>query len=512
MYFEDSRDSQGDYEQRLAALRRGDLSESLYVDMRGSTRSMGTFKSAGNTSQVAEGRRDGDLERVRRELDPYSHLLSTSPPVDSRITQSADNTLFDDRLSPTSLPGIGSPRFQPDSHPTFVSDYVAFGRARPVPDSPSHSDPPKSSLPGHRADFIPQFAREQERLTANLQTAHSQIVSLENHKTEALIRIQGLERDKKSLEERCRSLAREALEAKKVEKVVGDWSSFQSRLEAFEAGKEEFIREIATLRHENSQKQSKIDDLSREERRARDQLSQKAEECHSLKKERLRLLKDLDEFQHFKANLERDLKGNAAEREKLRAKCKELELALQMREEQEGLSRVVEELKAEIADKDRKLRDVEGKSRENERRGRSEGRKQPGYRGNREESAENRGKSPHCQRLLREIMSLVGAEHRKELLPKLKSLIPRAKLAEKLTFLVIQHSPPHTFTVPPSVPQLEAWLDRLITEYLALRKGSEGVLGAVAGRLAVGRGAVLQAVERLLAENADLRSRRASYL
>jgi len=501
MYFEESRDSQGDYEQRLAALRRGELSESLYVDMRGSTRSMGTFNSAGNTSQVAEGRKAGEVDS-----HPQSHLISTSPPLDSRITQSADNTLFDDRLSPSSLPGIGSPRFPPDSHSFFVSDYVAFGRARPAPDSPPCPPPTKLSLAGPKSDFIPQFAREQERLTVNLQTAHSQIVSLENHKTEGLIRIQGLEREKKSLEDRCRSLARELQEAKKIDR---DWGSFQSRLEAFEAGKEDFIREIATLRHENSQKQGKIDDLSREERRLRDQLSQRSEESHGLKKERLRLLKDLDESQRFQASLERDLKGNAVEREKLRAKCKELELALQVREAQEGVSRVVEDLKAEIAEKDRKLRELDGKSRENEKRGRSEGRKQPGYRGNREDSAENRGKSPHCQRLLREIMSLLGAEHRKEVLSRLKSLLTHSHLTEKLTSLVIHHSPPHTFPVPPSVSQLEAWVDRLISEYLALRKGTEGV-GALASRLGVGRGAV----ERLQAENRELRARGkgASYL
>ena len=88
MYFEESRDSQGDYEQRLAALRRGDLSESLYVDMRGSTRSMGTFNSVGNTSQVAEGRKAGEVDS-----HPQSHLISTSPPLDSRITQSALNYL-----------------------------------------------------------------------------------------------------------------------------------------------------------------------------------------------------------------------------------------------------------------------------------------------------------------------------------------------------------------------------------------------------------------------------------
>ena len=203
------------------------------------------------------------------------------------------------------------------------------------------------------------------------------------------------------------------------------------------------------------------------------------------------------------------MKGNAAEREKLRAKCKELELALQVREEQEGVSRVVEGLKAEIAEKDRKLRELDGKSRENEKRGRSEGRKQPGYRGNREDSAENRGKSPHCQRLLREIMSLLGAEHRKEVLSRLKSLLTHSHLTETLTSLVIHHSPPHTFPVPPSVSQLEAWVDRLISEYLALRKGTEGV-GALASRLGVGRGAV----ERLQAENRELRARGkgASYL
>jgi hypothetical protein len=325
------------------------------------------------------------------------------------------------------------------------------------------------------------------------------------------------------LEERCRNLAKDLQEVRKIEEMVGDLGSFRNRFEAFEAGKEGFIREIATLRHENGQKQGKIDEMIREERRLRDQVSQRNDECHNLKKERLRLLKDFDESQRFQANLERNLKENAAEREKLKAKCKELELALQISEDQEGESRVIEGLRREIAEKDRKLKEFEDKNRrENEKRGRSEDRKPTGYRLNRDDSAENRGKSPHCQRTLREIMTILGISHRREIIPKLKSLQTPFKriesalqLTEKLISLVIQHSPPHTFPIPPTNEQLEAWVDRLLSEYLALRKGSEAqsVMNTLVSRLGVGRvGAVVEAVERLIAENRELRGRGMSYL
>lgn len=506
MYLDESRDSQGDYEQRLAGLRRGEVSESLYVDMRGSTRSMGTISSGVNASLVREGRKPAEIDSR-----PRSHIISTSPPLDSRITQSADSMLLDDRLSPSSLPGLGSPRFPPDSHPSFVSDYVAFGRTRPAPDSPNKP-----------TDFIPQFAREQERLTANLQASHSQIVSLENYKTEALIRTQTLEREKKHLEERCRILAKDLQEVRKIEEMVGDLGSFRSRFEAFEAGKEGFVREIATLRHENGQKQGKIDELVREERRLRDQLSQRNDECHNLKKERLRLLKDFDESQRFQANLERNLRENAAEREKLKGKCKELELALQVSEDQVGESREIEGLQRQIAEKDRKLKEFEDKTRrENDKRGRSEGRKPTKYPLNRDDSAENRGKSPHCQRILREIMVILGISHRRDIIPRLKSLQDPSKraesavnLAEKLISLVIQHSPPHTFPNPPTYEELEAWVDRLISEYLVLRKGeAQSVVTALVSRLGVGKvGAVAEAVERLIAENRELRGKGLNYL
>lgn len=488
MYF----DSSQDYEESVN-YHGEDLSESIYVDMRGSTRSMGTFSSGVNAEQPGvEGRpkQEGGYK--------YSGNVSQSPQGEGRATQSADNTLLDERLSPTSLPGLGSPRFPEDNHPSFVSDYVAFGRSK---------QDLRSSRTGkitHKSEVVAQFAREQERLTSELQSAHNQIIILENHKTEAFIRIQGLERDKKTLEEKCRQMTREIHEIRKIEEIVGDRSTFQSKLQSFQAQKDEFIKEIASLRQENSQKLSKITDLTASEKHLRDQLNQKYEETHNLKKERLKLLKEIDDFQRIRSNFEKELKGNVAETEKFKAKCKELELTLQSYEEQGDLERKIEKLERENREKDKKIREFEEKFREKRTgRNKSEGKKR--------DNSENRGKSPHSRRVLHEIMDILGVSHRKELLPRLKSLLTSQSASEFVTNMqnmVKKYSPPGSFPMFPTERQVATWVERLIGEYLALRKGGE-VLNSLVNRLGIGRyGDLTEAIDRLIAENRELRGNR----
>lgn len=87
--------------------------------------------------------------------------------------------------------------------------------------------------------------------------------------------------------------------------------------------------------------------------------------------------------------------------------------------------------------------------------------------------------SPATQRrVLQEVIALLGVQIG-EVVTEVKGLLKHGKsaaasdeLVERICSVVEQFSPPGSFTHRPSLQQVWRWVERLIEEYLSLRKGT----------------------------------------
>jgi hypothetical protein len=457
------------FEEKVEDYRRRLGEAEAPLDLRGSSLSGGTFSSAGKTSEPLAD------ERARVVLLP-SRSRAFSPVKYSRNVQSADSTLIEESLSPSSLIHATSPRFVEDTQPPFVSDYVAFGR-----------DPQKESYSMYteqgsaygkmdeqvqrRNEVIAQMSKELESLTKDFREGQTRISSLELENADLHNRLQESVRTAKTAEARQRQLLRE-LEELKSQSGTGQ--------ELAEARKEVAVRvrEMESVR-------SSLALLERELRQAKDSLASRTDECLSLKKERVRLLKDLDMCKQRETEQERDLRVLATETDKLGNELRSAQEQLTEKEESEERLRLeneallaelrespVEILRQRVAELELAVKRYKESPLAAKPRA---GRKLSNPRHRSEDS-----KSPSVatqRKVLRDLQELLQLDSAAQLLSCVKGLLRKAKtltaaseFIEKINAIVVQYSPPGAFVRPPSLKQVWKWVSRLIDEYMALRK------------------------------------------
>lgn len=451
------------FEEKVEDYRRRLGEAEAPLDLRGSSLSGGTFSSAGKGSELLIE------ERTRAGLFP-GRARAFSPTKYSRNVQSADSTLIEESLSPTSLIHATSPRFVEDPQPPFVSDYVAFGR-EPQKESFSLYTEQGSGQVQRRNEVIGQMTKELESLTKDLRDGQTRISALQLENADLHTQLQDSVRAAKTADTRQRQLLRE-LEELKAQSSTGQ--------ELAEARKEVTlrIREVDNLRNSLSA-------LERELRQTKEALVGRTEECLVLKKERVRLLKDLDECKQRETEQDRDLRVLAAEAEKQRSELRSArQQAADKSEAEERLRLENEALLAELQDSPveilrqriTELEQAAKRTKESPLAPRPKTGRRPSNPRHRSEDS----KSPSVatqRKLLRDLQELLQLDSAAQLLACVKGLVRKAKtltaaseFIEKINTIVVQYSPPGAFVRPPSLKQVWKWVSRLIDEYMTLRK------------------------------------------
>jgi len=452
------------FEEKVEDYRRRLGEAEAPLDLRGSSLSGGTFSSAGKGSEflIEERTRAGLLPGRTRMFSPIKY---------SRNVQSADSsTLIEESLSPTSLVHATSPRFVEDPQPPFVSDYVAFGR-EPEKESYSLYTEQGSGQVQRRNEVIGQMTKELESLTKDLRDGQTRISALQLENADLHTRLQDSARTAKTADSRQRQLLRE-LEELKAQGGTGQ--------ELAEVRKEAALRtrEVDTLR-------SSLSALERELRQMKEAFVSRTEECLVLKKERVRLLKDLDECKQRENEQDRDLRALAAEAEKQRNELRSARQQVTDKSEAEERLRLENEaLLAELQDSPvdllrqrvAELEQAVKRTKESPLAPRPKTGRRPSN--PRHRSDDSKSPSVATQRkLLRDLQELLQLDSAAQLLACVKGLVRKAKtltaaseFIEKINAIVVQYSPPGAFVRPPSLKQVWKWVSRLIDEYMALRK------------------------------------------
>lgn len=312
-------------------------------------------------------------------------------------------------------PTYVSPRFRQE----YVSNFVAFGHAR---EESEHSRMRHSSLDASRTSV--DVLRELQSKDEALSQLHEELQSLQA----------------KSTEER-ESLQRELKAAKRL---VLD---LQHAAKALENANKRITQELQA-------KMQQVETLTGEVEALNDQLLSKSA-----------AMKDLE---------------SACDR-----------MASQWKSERAQLLRELDQHSARQAKEDRakRLQDIEpldltaakgspSKGSPSARvRSKSQGKIK---RGAKTEDSARGPTTATCRRLLREAIELLGLTQTADLLPELRNLVKKAQSVHacdqfvgQICETVSQLSPPGTFMRQPSLQQVWKWVQRLIDEYMILRKGKE---------------------------------------
>ena len=426
------------FEEKVEDYRRRLAGSEVPFDLRGSSLSGGTFSSAGGKPF------DPSLDEPNRLAAFPSHTRAFSPSKYSRNVQSADSTLIEGTLSPTSYLHTASPRFTDNPNPPFVSDYVAFGREK---DS---------------------FSREKPAESDSFRESRSQISALKLENTELRNQLQEAIRINQAAEMRQNQLIRE----------LDDIRNKHSTAEITEIRKE-----IALKNREIESLKTNFLALERQNRELKEDLL-------SGKKEKMKILRELDQGKNVENALKRDLQSLMSENEKLRSEL--LNSSHKISENQENLEQLRLENEALLAElRDSPIETLQNRVLELEmavkqyqkdpvslQKPRLYSKKRVN---SRHKSEDARIMTTATQRkVMRDVMEVLGVESYGEVVSTVKGLVRKGKtmdaaaeFIEKINEIVVRYSPPGAFVKPPSLKQVWKWVSRLIDEYMCLRKAHD---------------------------------------